>query len=115
MKANPPLRADSVDDLAHAGIHRFDGGDGGGNDARVADHIGIREVHDVHIGLIGIDRRSQRARDFRFAHLRLQIIRGDLGAGDEASLLPRLGLLAPAVEEERDVRILLGFGDMVLT
>ena len=69
----------------------------------------------MYIGLIGIDRRSQRVRDFRFAHLRLQIIRGDLGAGDEASPLPRLRLLAPAVEEERDVRILLGFGDMVLT
>ena len=114
-EGEPALAADGVDDLADAGIHRFDGGDGGGDDARVAHHIGVCEVHDVHIGLVGIDRRSQGVRDFRFAHLRLQIIRGDLGAGDEASLLPRLGLLAPAVEEERDVRIFLGFGDMVLT
>ena len=80
----------------------------------MADHIGIREIHDVHIGLVGIDSRGQGIGDLRFAHLRLQIVRGDLRAGDETSPLPLLGLLAPAVEEERDVRILLGFGDMVL-
>ena len=80
----------------------------------MADHIGVREVHDVHIGLVGIDRRGQGVRDRRLAHLGLQIVRGNFGAGDEASLLPRLGLLATAVEEERDMRILLGFGDMVL-
>ena len=51
--------ANGVDDLAHAGIHRLNGGDGGGDDARVADHIGVREVHDVHIGLVGIDRCGQ--------------------------------------------------------
>ena len=107
--------ANRVDDLADAGIDRLDGGNGSGDDARVTDHVGVREVHDVHIGLVGIDRRGQGVRDRRLAHLGLQIVCGNLRAGDEASLLPRLGLLATAIEEECDVRILLGFGDMVLT
>ena len=73
-EGEPALGRIASTTLLNAGINRFDGGDGGRNDARVAHHIGIREVHDVHIGLIGIDRRSQIARATSGSLISLQIV-----------------------------------------
>ena len=77
-------------------------------------HVGVREVHDVHVGLVRVDGRGQRGSHVRLAHLRFQIVGGNLGAGDERALLPCFRLLAPAVQEERHVGVLLGLGDVVL-
>ena len=48
--------------------------------------------------------------DPRRAHLRHQIVGGDLLRRDEDAILALVGLLAPAVEEVGDVRVLLGLG-----
>ena len=90
------------------------GGHGGRDDARMAHHVGVREVHDVDVGLVRVDGRGQRGSHVRLAHLRLQVVGGNLGAGDERAHLGRLGLLAPAVQEERHVGVLLRLGDVVL-
>ena len=46
--------ASSFDDLADAGIDRFNGLDSGFKDARMADHIGIGEIEHDHVIFIGL-------------------------------------------------------------
>ena len=100
--------------LAHARVHGLHGRHRGGDHARVPHHVGVGEVHDVHVGRVSVDGRRQRPRHLRLAHLGLQVVGGHFGAGDERALLARLRLLAPAVEKERHVGVLLGLGDVVL-
>ena len=100
--------------LPHAGIHRLGGRAGRLHDAGMPHHVAVREVHDVHVGLVGVDGRRQGVGHLGLAHLRLQIIGGHLRARDEPSALPRLLGLATAVQEESDMGVLLRLGDMVL-
>ena len=48
------------------------------------------------------------------AHLRLEVVRRDLRARDQAAILAGQRRLASAVEEVRDVGVLLGLGDVEL-
>src|SRR3546814_1905275 len=57
------------------------------------------------------DRLDQLRGQLRAAHLRLQVVGGDLRARDEDALLAVEHVLAAAAEEEGDVRVLLGLGD----
>ena len=61
-----------------------------------------------------LDRSHDLVGHARGAHLRLQVVGGDLGAGHELALLARPGLLDAAVEEVGDVGVLLGLGDVEL-
>ena len=64
--------------------------------------------------LAGADRRDELVGDLRAAHLRLQVVGGDLRAGHQDAVLARVRVLAAAAEEEGDVRVLLGLGDAQL-
>ena len=73
-------------------------------------HVAVGEVHDVRVEVSPINLFEVARRDFGQAHLRLQIVGGHLGAGHEDALLARVGRLAPTVEEEGHVRVLLRLG-----
>ena len=57
------------------------------------------------------DAGDERVGDTRGAHLRLEIVGRDLGRGHQHAALADERLLAPAVEEIGDVRVLLGLGE----
>lgn len=77
-------------------------------------HVAVGVVDDVDIGRVIVNRLLERLGDEWFGHFGLQIVGRDLGTGDELALLPLLGLLNTAVEEEGDMRVLLGLGDVEL-
>ena len=81
----------------------------------MANHVRIGEVDDIHIRLVVFDRGRQRIGNGGLTHLGLQIVGRDLRTRDNGALLPRLFGFNAAVQEERDMRVLLGFGNMVLT
>ena len=82
--------------------------------ARVANHVAVGVVDDVDIGRVIVNRLLERLGDEWFGHFGLQIVGRDLGTGDELALLPLLGLLNTAVEEEGDMGVLLGLRDVEL-
>ena len=103
-------------DRADRDVDRLGGLDRRGEVAGVADHVRIGDVADDR-------RRCRRARiastsfcgHLRAAHLRLQVVGGDLRARhQDARPRPAYGVLAAAAEEEGDVRVLLGLGDAQL-
>ena len=99
---------------SEAAVDGFDGGDGGGELAGMADHVGIGVVHHREIESAALDRRHQLVGHLIGRHLGLQIIGCDLGRGDQDALLAGEGPLLPAVEEEGDMGVLLGLGDAQL-
>ncbi len=107
-------RSNRRDDRADSGIDRLDRAYGSREVAGVADHVAVGVVDDVDVGLVGLDRAHELRGDFRRAHLGLQVVGRDLRAGHEHASLARLRGLGAAVEEERDVRVLLGLGDVEL-
>ena len=92
----------SGDHLIHAGIHSLNGLDSSLEHAGVADHIAVCEVQDDHIVLAAFDALDALGSDFGGAHLGLQVVGGNLGAGDDAAILALVGSLHAAVEEEGD-------------
>ena len=102
------------DDPGGAGVGRLAGGDGRFQHAGVADHVGVGEVDDHEVEAPRLDRADHRVGDAGGAHLRLQVVGRHLRRGDQGALLAGEGLLAPAVEEEGDVRVLLGLGGVEL-
>ena len=79
--------------------------------ARVPDHVGVREVDDAGAepargqgahGLLG---------DLGRAHLRVEVVGRALPGGHEHAVLAGKRRLDAAVEEVRDVRVLLGLGE----
>ena len=103
-----------IGDATDGDVHRFGRGNRCLEDAAVADHVGVGDVADDGVVAAGIDRRHQLVGQLRAAHLRLQVVGGDLRAGDQAALFAFEQVLAAATEEEGDVRVLLGFGDAQL-
>lgn len=81
---------------------------------RVPDHVRRGEVVHQELVLPLADALAQAVRDARGAHLRVEVVRRDLGGRDELAVLARELLLDPAVEEEGDVRVLLRLGDVAL-
>ena len=74
-------------------------------------------VQDHHVVLAGIDGLQNGVGDFIGAHLGLEIERGNFfrgRRGDEDAILALEDALFAAVEEERDVRVLLRLGDAQL-
>ncbi len=64
----------------------------------------------------GLDGRNQRVGDGCGAHLGSEVVGGDVAARrNEDALLPGEGLLDAAVEEVRDVGVLLRLGNVQLT
>lgn len=80
----------------------------------MADHVAVCKVQNDHIVLAGLDGLNHLIRDFVSAHFRLEVIRCNLRGLDKDAVLTRILLLDAAVEEECDMRILLGFGNAKL-
>ena len=109
------LGENRLDHMGKTMIDRLDSGRGSLDHTRVSNHVAVGIIHDVDIGHIIVNRLLECLGDERLGHLGLQIIGRDLGACDKLALLVFLGLLNTAVEEERDMRVLLGLGNMELT
>ncbi len=80
----------------------------------MADHIGIRVVHDDDIVGAALDAPHRFVGELGRAHLRLEVVRGHLGGRHQQPIFAGIGGLAPTVEEEGDVGILLGLSGMEL-
>ena len=105
---------DGSDEAANAGVNRLNSLDDCREDTRMTDHVAVRVVEDDEVVLLGTDGLADLVRDLDGAHLRLEVIRSDLRARDEDAVLALVRLLDAAVEEERDVRVLLRFSDAEL-
>ena len=77
--------------LIHSGIHSLNGLDRSIEHAGVADHIAVCEVQDHHIVLAALDALDALGSNLGGAHLGLQVIGGDLRAGDHAAVLALVG------------------------
>ena len=77
----------------------------------MADHVGVGEVADHDVVLRRVDVGDERVGDALRAHLGHQIVGRHLLRRDQDAVLAGIRLLASAVEEVRDVRVLLGFGE----
>ena len=106
--------ARGVDDAADADVERFHRLARGVEVAGVADHVAVRVVADDRVVLAALDRLDQLVGDLGRAHLGLQVVGGDLRRRHQDAVLAGVDRLDAAVEEVRDVRVFLGFGDAQL-
>ena len=105
---------DGVNDLAYAVIGSLDSLDCSLEYAGVTYHIAVCEVEDNNVVLAGQDALYALLGNGRLAHLRLEIIGCNLRGRDQSAILARILLLNAAVEEERNVCVLLGLGNAEL-
>ena len=103
-----------VHDLADALIHGLDGLDGGVVVAGVTDHVAVGKVEDDDVIRAGLNALDALFRDLVGAHLGLEVVGRDLGRGNEHTVLAGVGRFNAAVEEERDMGVLLGLRDAQL-
>ena len=96
---------------SEAAVERLDGGDRLGELARVPDHVGVREIDDAGAEPAGGQGAHGLLGDLGRAHLRMEIVGRALPGGHEHAVLPGKRRLDAAVEEVRDVRVLLGLGE----
>ena len=80
----------------------------------VTDHVAVGEVEDDHVILAALDRFDALFGDLVGAHMGLHVVGGDRRGLDEDAILALILLFNAAVEEEGDVRILLGLGNTQL-
>ena len=86
----------------------------GGDRAGVTDHVGVREVDDAERVAVA-DLVDDALGDLVGGHLRLVVVARHVArARHELARLPGPRVLAAAVEEVRDVGVLLGLGDVQL-
>lgn len=88
--------------------------DSGLIDTSVANHIGGSEVVHDKIELLLSDALSHLLTDSGSRHLRLEIVGSNTGGGDKLALLAGELLLNTTVEEEGNVSVLLGLGNVAL-
>ena len=110
-------RADSrARHSAEAAVDEVRRGHPRGPDPGVADHVRVRVVGDDEVPLAGLDGRDQCVCDGGGAHLGSEVVGRDVPARrNEDALLARERLLDAAVEEVRDVGVLLRLGNVQLT
>ena len=80
----------------------------------MAHHVAVGEVEDNHVVIAALNALDGLLRDLGGAHLRLEIVGGHLGGGDQAAVLAGEHLLVAAVEEEGHVGVLLRLGNAQL-
>ena len=97
-------------DGTKAAIHRLAGGDGGGQAAGMAHHIGIGEVQHDQIMRAGGDGGHRLFSQLRRAHFRLQVIGRHFGGGHHDARLAGQHCLLAAIEEVGDVGVFFGLG-----
>jgi hypothetical protein len=101
-------------DLADGLVGLGAGNDGGVVNTGVADHVGGSKVVHEELELALLDALTKLVGDGHGAHLGLLVVGGDAGRGDHVSVLVVELDLDTAVEEEGDVGVLLGLGDVAL-
>ena len=77
-------------------------------------HVAVGEIQTDKVVLTAQKGRRKLLSDFRSAHLRLQVVGGDFGRGDENAVFVGKGLFAAPVEEECDVGVFFRFSDAQL-
>ena len=89
--------------------------DRGRDRARVPDHVRVREVDDPEAVVVRAPVLDERRGRLARAHLRLVVVGRHVARRvHERALLARVRVLLAAVEEVRDVRVLLGLRDVQL-
>lgn len=96
------------------GIRRLNALDGGLIHARMTNHVRGRKVVHQELILAVCDPLSKFLGNRACAHFRVQVISGHLGRRNHLPVFSRELLLNTAIEEESDVRVLLGLGNMAL-
>ena len=115
MRQAPPDACDRLDHLAQARVDGLDRRHRGRDHAGVADHVGVGEVDDPELRRVLAPGGDERARRGPRAHLGLVVVGRHLTRrGHELAALAVVRGLLAAVEEIRDVRVLLGLGDVQL-
>jgi hypothetical protein len=111
----PPVAWHRAHHLAQAGVGGLHRRDRGGDDARVADHVGLAKLMIANAG-----RSSSHAATNAAAAARALIsglwsyVGTSRGLGTSSRRSPAYGRLLPAVEEVRHVRVLLRLGHVEL-
>ena len=105
---------DGINDLAYAVIGSLNRLYSSLEYAGVTYHIAVCEVEDNNVVLAGQDALYALLGNGRLAHLRLEIIGCNLRGRNEGAILAWILLLNAAVEEERNVCVLLGLGNAEL-
>ena len=103
-----------VGDLAHALVNSLDGFDRCVKHAGVADHVAVGEVQDDDVVLAALNAGLALVGNLVGAHFGLEVVGGNLRAGDDLAVLALAGLLNTAVEEEGHMGVLLGLGNAQL-
>ena len=97
-------------DAGQALVHGFHRPDGGVELAGVAHHVGISEVDHQYIEVPALDGLHHFLGYAGGAHLRLQVVGGHFGRGNQRALFAVVGFFHPAVEKVGNVGVLLGLG-----
>src|SRR2546426_8769382 len=73
-------------------------------------HVPVGVIAEDEVVLLRLDRLAEHVGDAGSAHLRHQVVGRDLLGGDEDALFAGVRGLDAAIEEVRDVGVLLGLG-----
>ena len=103
----PGLAAGGLED-PEAAVEGLDRRDRLGQLARVPDHVGVREVDHAGAEAARGEGADGLLRDLGRAHLRVEVVGRALPGRDEDPFLAGISRLHSAVEEVRDVGVLLG-------
>ena len=115
MSSAPPARSHRLGQAPEAAIDRLDRLDRRAEIAGMADHVGVGEIDDDRRRSVPLSIASTSLSVTSGADISgLQIVGRDLGRGHQDAALAGKLLLAPAIEEEGDVRVFLGLGDAQL-
>ena len=107
-RQTPPARFTAATTSPRQRVNDLDGLDDSRDDAGVADHVRVREVHDREAEAAGLDAFDEPARHLRRGHLRLLVVRSDITwRGDQLAGLAGPRVLPPAVQEVRHVGVFL--------
>ena len=113
VRGNYKLSADLNDGVRNgpdALVHRFYGCHCRVENACVAYHVAVGQVHDNKIQFSALYALQNLFRNQICAHLRLKIVGGYLRRRHKYALLAFVGLLHASVEEERNVSVLFRLG-----
>lgn len=103
-----------IEDFADRFVGGFTAFDGGFVDACVADHVGWGEVVHEEVVLAGFDPFAELVCHAGGAHFWVKVVCFHFGGWDQVAVFVLELLFDAAVEEEGDVCVLFGFGNVTL-
>ena len=102
-------RANCFRNPSQASVHILAGFDRLIELAGVPDHVRVGKIDDEYVGLAFVDETEDIIRDLENRHFGFQIVSGNLRGRHQQALLAAKLFFGAAIEEIRDMRILLGF------